>query len=145
MTSTIEGLRVSLMEPPGYLRLLRFAEQVEQGTPPDPDILRDLAQAFRQMLAEDSLKKRPAVFARAMNLQGKRGNKPPTAAQESPRFEAAVKVFLIDPEGAQQAIGKVASDLNADESTVRKWVNKYRESAQATARWILQLEAMRRK
>ena len=143
--STLEKYRVILSEPPGYVRLLRFAEQVEQGNTPDKDILQDLADAFRQMMAEETKKKRPAVFMRAMHLHGSKGNKQPTAEKESRRIEAAINVFLLDPDGTDQpaAIGRVADDLGIDESNVRRWVKKHKNDARKTAHWIMSIEKKR--
>jgi hypothetical protein len=137
----MEEMRVLSSEPPGYYRLFQFAEQVEQGETPDQDTLRDLAVAFRKMLAEVNLKKRPAVFTEAMNLKGSKGKNPPTENEDAPKFEAAVKVFLLDPAAINQpwAVGQIAEETGLDDSTIRRYVREHR-NAQSTAKWILRIQ-----
>jgi len=138
---SLEELRVLFGEPPGYSRLLKFAELVEQGETPDKEILQDLAAAFRKMLAETTIKRRPAVFTEAMNLQGQKGKKPPTENADAPKFEAAVKVFLLDPDETNQAwaVGQIAGETGLDDSTIRRYVREHR-NAQPTAKWILRIQ-----
>ena len=138
---SIEEIQVLTNEPPGYYRLFQFAEQVELGQTPDQGTLRDLAAAFRKMLAEQNHKKRPAVFTDAMNIKGSKGKNPPTENEDAPKFEAAVKVFLLDPDAINQAwaVGQIAGETGLDDSTIRRYVREHR-NAQSTAKWILRIQ-----
>ncbi len=141
-TDLLEALRIAFQENAGYQKLYEFCRQVDDGEVPDQQILEDLAEAKKKMLAEKSLKKRPAIFRDAMSLRGRKGLKPPTAAEDSPKFEAAVQVFLLDPDGVNQAwaVGQVADVTGLDDSTIRRYVRNNRETAQSTARWIQSIE-----
>jgi hypothetical protein len=137
---------VDSQRPPGYGRLSSFCEQVEAGQAPDPELLNELADACRQLIEAPNLKAGQSAFSAVLDLKSKAGRKPKQTLNDTePEFTAAVKVFLLDPEGANQAqaVDTVAGETGLDTSTIYRYVRKHKNSAQPFARYILSIERKR--
>ncbi len=102
--------------PKGYLQLVWFCEDVENDEIPIQQTLKDLAAAFRAMMSEESSKKRPSVFMKAMGLHGKRHpGRPPSREVENRHYLTAVKVWLKMLEGYNKtsAVEAVAIEIDS--------------------------------
>ncbi len=136
MTSRVLEIFSMLSEtPPGYLRLLHFCHQVEDGKTPDQETLDDLAKAFRELIDKDKLKDGLAAFAGAMELKGKAGRRKSNAVDDN-QYTAALRSWLLEFDGhsASEAVANVAAEIYKDESFVWKARKKHKGSAKSFAR-----------
>ena len=94
MTSGKLTLRDKLLfvydRPEGFRSLYQFCEDIQEGRDPDPDFLKQLADAFKLVLREKNLREGMASFEKELNLHGKAG-RVVSASEEDNRILAGLE------------------------------------------------------
>lgn len=144
MRHTLEAFRLACEKPPGYLKLHKFCERVEDGKFPDEELLKDIAKAFRALIDAKTLEKGQSAFADSLKLkQESKEGRPPSTATAERQFTAAYlyAYYRLKMNDRVKALEQAAKESHYDGRSVEKYYSQNRKKADSLARQILQFES----
>ena len=139
---TFEAFMLAFSKPPGYMKLLRFCEQVESGEVPDNETLQDLAKAFRKFIDAETLTGGQSAFADLMDLKQMDKSRPKTFKTADRRYGAAYLFAYYQLKGLDRkdALEKAAEESRYSTRHVERCYDEYENFANGMARSILRFE-----
>lgn len=130
MTSGKLTLRDRLLfvceRPEGFDSLYQFCEDIQEDRDPDPEFLKQLAEAFKLVLREKSLREGMSLFEKEMGLHGKAG-RTISANEMDARIVAGLEYRDLLAKGKSEsfAADDVATRYKKSPNTIRGYAKKY--------------------